>query len=70
MAANRVAHVDETAITPPAIVGTLGGNRTPSLLVRSQTLYPLSYEGVTRASSPEYSRRGEAHPLTPPLRSA
>ena len=25
--------------------GTLGGNRTPNLLVRSQTLYPLSYEG-------------------------
>ena len=27
-------------------VGTLGGNRTPNLLVRSQTLYPLSYEGT------------------------
>jgi hypothetical protein len=26
--------------------GTLGGTRTPNLLVRSQTLYPLSYEGV------------------------
>lgn len=27
-------------------LGTLGGNRTPNLLVRSQTLYPLSYEGA------------------------
>ena len=26
-------------------LGTLGGTRTPNLLVRSQTLYPLSYEG-------------------------
>src|SRR5690606_6531474 len=25
--------------------GTLGGTRTPNLLVRSQALYPLSYEG-------------------------
>lgn len=31
--------------------GTLGGDRTPSLLVRSQTLYPLSYEGETRSIS-------------------
>ena len=29
------------------LFGTLGGDRTPSLLVRSQTLYPLSYEGKT-----------------------
>ena len=28
------------------IGGTLGGTRTPNLLVRSQTLYPLSYEGM------------------------
>jgi hypothetical protein len=33
--------------------GTLGGNRTPNLLVRSQTLYPLSYEGTRSAQ--EYS---------------
>ncbi len=25
-------------------VGALGGTRTPSLLIRSQMLYPLSYE--------------------------
>ena len=30
--------------------GTLGGTRTPSLLVRSQTLYPLSYEGRASAA--------------------
>ncbi len=39
--------------------GTLGGNRTPNLLVRSQTLYPLSYEGT--CSGRDYS--GE-HALT------
>jgi hypothetical protein len=33
--------------------GTLGGDRTPNLLVRSQALCPLSYEGVGAA---EYSR--------------
>lgn len=31
--------------------GTLGGTRTPNLLVRSQTLYPLSYEGENNARS-------------------
>jgi hypothetical protein len=25
-------------------IGALGGTRTPSLLIRSQMLYPLSYE--------------------------
>jgi hypothetical protein len=25
-------------------VGALGGTRTPNLLIRSQMLYPLSYE--------------------------
>src|SRR5215213_1304855 len=32
------------------LLGTLGGTRTPSLLVRSQTLYPLSYEGRATAA--------------------
>ena len=32
------------------VMGTLGGDRTPNLLVRSQTLYPLSYEGKLQAS--------------------
>lgn len=36
------------------LVGTLGGNRTPNLLVRSQTLYPLSYEG--KASQGQITR--------------
>ena len=29
---------------PAAELGALGGSRTPSLLIRSQMLYPLSYE--------------------------
>jgi hypothetical protein len=33
--------------------GTLGGNRTPSLLVRSQTLCPLSYEGAALVAPAE-----------------
>ncbi len=37
--------------------GTLGGNRTPNLLVRSQTLYPLSYEGIVAKSAGKYSSR-------------
>jgi hypothetical protein len=28
------------------IRGALGGTRTPNLLIRSQMLYPLSYERV------------------------
>ena len=26
--------------------GTLGGNRTPDALLRTETLYPLSYQGA------------------------
>ena len=26
------------------VLGALGGTRTPNLLIRSQMLYPLSYE--------------------------
>jgi hypothetical protein len=29
---------------PASDLGALGGTRTPSLLIRSQMLYPLSYE--------------------------
>jgi hypothetical protein len=29
---------------PAVDLGALGGTRTPSLLIRSQMLYPLSYE--------------------------
>ena len=35
--------------------GTLGGTRTPNLLVRSQTLYPLSYEGVCDPCALKYT---------------
>ena len=28
----------------PSDLGALGGTRTPNLLIRSQMLYPLSYE--------------------------
>ena len=34
---------------PAAELGALGGTRTPNLLIRSQMLYPLSYE---RSRSP------------------
>ena len=37
------------------LAGAPGGNRTPNLLVRSQTLYPLSY-GRLRNSIPGRSR--------------
>ncbi len=29
---------------PASDLGALGGTRTPNLLIRSQMLYPLSYE--------------------------
>ena len=35
--------VDSTAFSQVR-VGALGGIRTPNLLIRSQMLYPLSYE--------------------------
>src|SRR5215213_2457776 len=35
--------------------GTLGGTRTPNLLVRSQTLYPLSYEGMCSPCALKYT---------------
>jgi hypothetical protein len=30
-------------------VGALGGIRTPNLLIRSQMLYPLSYERIVKS---------------------
>ena len=33
------------------ICGALGGTRTPNLLIRSQMLYPLSYERWTSGQS-------------------
>ena len=38
------------------LCGVLGGTRTPNLLVRSQTLYPLSYENSAECLS--HSRKG------------
>ena len=35
---------------PAADLGALGGTRTPNLLIRSQMLYPLSYERWCLAS--------------------
>jgi hypothetical protein len=31
----------------PGLAGALGGTRTPNLLIRSQMLYPLSYERLS-----------------------
>jgi len=40
-----LAAVEVTARSQWAVdLGALGGTRTPSLLIRSQMLYPLSYE--------------------------
>ncbi len=36
------------------LYGALGGTRTPNLLIRSQALYPLSYEGVCRPLYPRW----------------
>jgi hypothetical protein len=32
------------SLEPACELGALGGTRTPNLLIRSQMLYPLSYE--------------------------
>jgi hypothetical protein len=33
--------------SPQVTCGALGGTRTPNLLIRSQMLYPLSYERMS-----------------------
>jgi hypothetical protein len=38
-------------------LGALGGTRTPSLLIRSQMLYPLSYERLCRNSLRHHAPR-------------
>jgi hypothetical protein len=49
-------------------IGALGGTRTPNLLIRSQMLYPLSYERTTqqytavRAPTVRASGAGERAP--------
>ncbi len=35
-------------VLPGSVLGALGGIRTPNLLIRSQMLYPLSYERWAR----------------------
>ena len=53
---------------PAAELGALGGTRTPNLLIRSQMLYPLSYERTTqqytavRAPTVRASGAGERAP--------
>jgi hypothetical protein len=42
-------------VTPQVRPGALGGTRTPNLLIRSQMLYPLSYE--RRADAAELRHR-------------
>ncbi len=37
-------HVPRRPAGTVAALGALGGTRTPNLLIRSQMLYPLSYE--------------------------
>jgi hypothetical protein len=41
----------------PSDLGALGGTRTPNLLIRSQMLYPLSYERRCRNSLRHIWRR-------------
>jgi hypothetical protein len=36
--------ISESSALTCGLAGALGGTRTPSLLIRSQMLYPLSYE--------------------------
>ena len=43
--------------------GALGGTRTPSLLIRSQMLYPLSYERLCRNSLRQHAPRPYAADL-------
>ncbi len=38
--------------------GALGGTRTPNLLIRSQMLYPLSYERRLTSDSVRHLRAG------------
>ena len=55
------------SLEPAAELGALGGTRTPNLLIRSQMLYPLSYERLTSAQSTAI--RPPVRPLAPTPRS-
>ena len=44
-----------------AFAGALGGIRTPNLLIRSQMLYPLSYERRTTSSNDTRGGAGGAN---------
>lgn len=37
---------DPERVLPEVYFGALGGNRTPDALLRTEALYPLSYEGA------------------------
>src|SRR5690349_13436471 len=45
--------------------GALGGTRTPNLLIRSQMLYPLSYERLCRNSLRHHAPAGTWRALPP-----
>ena len=53
LAAVRVAARSQWAVD----LGALGGTRTPNLLIRSQMLYPLSYERLCRNSLRHHAPR-------------
>jgi hypothetical protein len=45
------SHLRESSHLTCGFAGALGGIRTPNLLIRSQMLYPLSYERSRLAES-------------------
>jgi hypothetical protein len=47
---HRTSRVSRPHSLPVYSLGALGGTRTPDTLVRSQVLYPLSYERPGRSS--------------------
>ena len=66
MPGNRAHRTGETPGQVPRDLGfvcALGGIRTPNLLIRSQMLYPLSYERWTTTSNDTWGRRVEANRL-------
>src|SRR5581483_4235143 len=48
---DQISNIEAPVGTGALDVGALGGTRTPNLLIRSQMLYPLSYErGLVKES--------------------
>src|SRR5205085_11552173 len=56
-------HRTRKGLLPATTVSALGGIRTPNLLIRSQMLYPLSYE--RRSAGRSLYRTGGAGQLGP-----